>query len=398
MNWEERGAEKRAEPNMMEKAVAEGEGWFGAGAEGKAGPDEAMQRLYIYADGVRIAVVSKKLASNTLDTQWILSDHLGSSSVTADTSGGETSRTLYQAWGTIRSTTGTVPTDYGFTGQMAEGEVYYYKARWYDPRLGRFMQADSLVPAMQGTQGFDRYAYVNNNPVKYTDPSGNMLWEGDGGGNKKNLVDIIIAPLKENYSWKFAGKWNYHEAHEVKQASAQIAKKIDSMGGDGNKWITTYLSNVTFVKTSQNHSFQNPSYTDLLDAIGVTFPNSTITFSSTYKFDKPIVIHELGHAFDNYFGPKWNGGAAVFGNGLADQLYTYVGGVPSGIRCTGNIFNKINKSSLPANNYGWNSQADFFAQHFMYQFVEYPSPEIYSQTNVASWMETMLKITIDYIP
>ncbi|MEA5011859.1 MAG: RHS repeat-associated core domain-containing protein [Angelakisella sp.] len=124
-------------------------------------------------------MVSKKLASNTLDTQWILSDHIGSSSVTADASGGETSRTLYQAWGTIRSTTGTVPTDYGFTGQMAEGEIYYYKARWYDLRLGRFMQADSLVPSMQGIQGFDRYAYVNNNPVKYTDPSGNMLWEGE---------------------------------------------------------------------------------------------------------------------------------------------------------------------------------------------------------------------------
>ncbi|MBN1536942.1 MAG: RHS repeat-associated core domain-containing protein [Anaerolineales bacterium] len=48
--------------------------------------------------------------------------------------------------------------------------LYYYNARWYDPQLGRFAQADSIVP--QGVQGLDRYAYVNNNPVKYTDPSG----------------------------------------------------------------------------------------------------------------------------------------------------------------------------------------------------------------------------------
>ncbi len=46
----------------------------------------------------------------------------------------------------------------------------YYNARWYDPSLGRFAQADALVPG--GVQGYDRYAYVNNDPVRYTDPSG----------------------------------------------------------------------------------------------------------------------------------------------------------------------------------------------------------------------------------
>ena len=46
----------------------------------------------------------------------------------------------------------------------------FYNARWYDPALGRFAQADSIVPP--GVQGLDRYAYVNNNPMRYTDPSG----------------------------------------------------------------------------------------------------------------------------------------------------------------------------------------------------------------------------------
>lgn len=41
-----------------------------------------------------------------------------------------------------------------------------------DPHIGRFMQADTLVPGHQGTQGWDRYAYVNNNPVNGTDPTG----------------------------------------------------------------------------------------------------------------------------------------------------------------------------------------------------------------------------------
>jgi len=46
----------------------------------------------------------------------------------------------------------------------------FYNARYYDPALGRFAQADSLIPG--GAQGLDRYAYVTNNPIRYTDPSG----------------------------------------------------------------------------------------------------------------------------------------------------------------------------------------------------------------------------------
>ena len=46
----------------------------------------------------------------------------------------------------------------------------FYNARWYDPALGRFVQADTIVPG--GVQGLDRYAYVNNSPMNYADPSG----------------------------------------------------------------------------------------------------------------------------------------------------------------------------------------------------------------------------------
>jgi RHS repeat-associated protein len=48
-----------------------------------------------------------------------------------------------------------------------------YNARMYDPYLGRFTSADSIVPqAVQGVQAWDRYAYVNNNPVNHNDPTG----------------------------------------------------------------------------------------------------------------------------------------------------------------------------------------------------------------------------------
>jgi len=45
----------------------------------------------------------------------------------------------------------------------------------YDPALGRFIQPDSIIPDPGSAKGFDRYAYVNNNPVNFNDPSGSGL-------------------------------------------------------------------------------------------------------------------------------------------------------------------------------------------------------------------------------
>jgi hypothetical protein len=57
--------------------------------------------------------------------------------------------------------------------------LYDYNARWYDPRLGRFVQADSIVPGAGNPLAWDRYAYTLNNPVRYNDPSGYFAC-GDG--------------------------------------------------------------------------------------------------------------------------------------------------------------------------------------------------------------------------
>ena len=53
----------------------------------------------------------------------------------------------------------------------------YYNTRWYDPALGRFVQADSLIPQPGNPMAWDRYGYVMNNPVRYTDPSGHWACE-----------------------------------------------------------------------------------------------------------------------------------------------------------------------------------------------------------------------------
>jgi RHS repeat-associated protein len=75
-----------------------------------------------------------------------------------------------------------MPTDYQFTGQKKDGGtgLYYYGARYYDPVTGRFVSADTIVLSPGNPQALNRYSYVYNNPVKYTDPSGHMVGCGAG--------------------------------------------------------------------------------------------------------------------------------------------------------------------------------------------------------------------------
>jgi RHS repeat-associated protein len=125
-------------------------------------------RKYYYAGGRRVAMRE----NGTLN--WLLTDHLGSTAITAYSGGGKKAEIRYKAWGEDRYTSGTTPTTYRFTGQRLEESLglYYYRARWYDPALGRFVQPDTIVPDPANPQDLNRYAYVRNNPLLYTDPTG----------------------------------------------------------------------------------------------------------------------------------------------------------------------------------------------------------------------------------
>jgi RHS repeat-associated protein len=68
-----------------------------------------------------------------------------------------------------------LPTTYQYTDQRNKSAIglYDYGARFYDPALGRFVQADTVVPGVGIPMAWDRYAYVKNNPINLSDPSGN---------------------------------------------------------------------------------------------------------------------------------------------------------------------------------------------------------------------------------
>ena len=94
----------------------------------------STMKKYYYAGGERVAM---KVGSST--RYYLLGDHLGSTSVVANSSGAEYGRVLYKPWGEDRYTSGATPTTFRFTGQRAESYInlYWVGSRWYDAYLNR---------------------------------------------------------------------------------------------------------------------------------------------------------------------------------------------------------------------------------------------------------------------
>lgn len=80
----------------------------------------------------------------------------------------------FYPFGEVRAGTGIFDTERGFTGQIFDGGtgLGFYNARYYDSALGKFISPDSIVPNPANPAHFNRFAYVNNNPLRFTDPTG----------------------------------------------------------------------------------------------------------------------------------------------------------------------------------------------------------------------------------
>jgi RHS repeat-associated protein len=142
-------------------------------------------------------LVAERVVTTQTNLYILLSDHLGSTSITATSSGGLSSELRYMPWGGNRFTAGTTPTSFRYTGQREDSYInlYWYGSRWYDQSLGRFIQPDTIVPdAVQGVQAWDRFAYVNNSPTNKVDPSGHWGFNF----NLSSIVNSVITSVGMN--------------------------------------------------------------------------------------------------------------------------------------------------------------------------------------------------------
>lgn len=137
---------------------------------------------YIFAPNGLAAIYYK---TNTTSGQLLysLNDHLGSPILLTDASQTIVEKYSFDAWGRRRNSDNwsyvglTQPQflNRGFTlhEHIDEFNLINMNGRVYDPILGRFVQPDNFVQTPDNIQNFNRYSYVYNNPLSYTDPSGN---------------------------------------------------------------------------------------------------------------------------------------------------------------------------------------------------------------------------------
>jgi RHS repeat-associated protein len=252
---------------------------------------------YYYAGSQRIAMRSGTWDFNNPVTgtlNFLLGDHLGSTSLTTDAAGTIVSEIRYKAWGTVRYATEDVPTRYQYTGQYsyeAEFGLYFYNARWYDPVLSRFAQADSIIPG--GMQGLDRYAYVSNSPVNHTDPSGHKCvpveeCEGFKYGSGLSSIGIWKGAIKNKFGVTLSGQWTSTSARAMYYALTDV-----------NIMFRGTLKSLIGGTTLDYESQASGTYggTTRWDGSGITF-----RFDSSQTAPYHNVYHEVAHLINIRFG------------------------------------------------------------------------------------------------
>ncbi len=135
---------------------------------------------YLIVGGKMVGVRFER-SDLSVSTRYFVRDHLGSVAVLTDENGLVVERLSYDAWGKRRFPNGTddptgsitSQTSRGFTGQeeLADVGLVHLNGRVYDPLIGRMMTADPMVPDPTNGQAWNRYSYVINNPLSFTDPS-----------------------------------------------------------------------------------------------------------------------------------------------------------------------------------------------------------------------------------
>jgi RHS repeat-associated protein len=147
-------------------------------------------------------------------------------------------------------TSGTLPTQYQYTGQRNESPLglYYYGARWYDPYITQFSQPDPIIQDPYNPQDWNRYAYVRYNPINNNDPS----------GYKPCYFD-------ENYGCG----WTPSSLQVAKQDLAKYGVSIENGGASWNKdYATELLYTVMEMDYVLNNAFD--TYNSFIHNVGHT--------------------------------------------------------------------------------------------------------------------------------
>ena len=257
------------------------------------------RRLY-YLGG---DVLYKKQTSQPDSVFYLFTDHLGSVVLIVDQNGSEKFRATYDAWGNQTVTRNDIGFHRGYTGHemLPEFGLINMNGRLYDPQIGRFLSTDNYVQEPWNSQNFNRYSYCLNNPLKYTDPSGELAWfipviAGAVIGAALSGTTYTLSTWLSGNSWQPTAFWK----------SIGIGAFSGALGG-----VIGYTG--TLLNTAGNNVGFN-----ILGQVSNTVVTNTVFNENTGVNDM------LGIAFGSLIGsalPKYTpSGKSLFSNAIKETL------------------------------------------------------------------------------
>jgi RHS repeat-associated protein len=173
------------------------------------------------------------------DNQHVLVEAIGSTVALTDASGTVLSEYTYEPFGATRTTGAATQSTFDYAGREDDGtSLKYYRARYYNPRLHRFLSEDSGSAIRGGTTD---YAYASNSPLTYGDPlglltSGFQLNFSGGAGVGFGFTLAIVADTQGQIGFSFtggAGSYGGVGASGTFGAQFSTAKTTQDLRGSG---------------------------------------------------------------------------------------------------------------------------------------------------------------------
>ncbi len=253
--------------------------------------DPVVKTTYIYAGNL----VASKSTDKTEITYYV-QDHLGSNRKVVNGEAVEQENEFY-AFGETKSPDKSLDNDYKYNKkELDESELYYYGARYYNPELGRFTQADSLTGSLANPLSMNRYSYVENNPLTYIDPTGNE------DINAADATNTATNPIYKSQSTQSAiDRLLYDEsmAEECRTLAQNIIDPsilIQPTAEDQSKTVGDFLNGIGYKGTEIADPKVNAQY----------LPEENIIAIDTIKANPdnfvPSLAHEIGHAVQDAIG------------------------------------------------------------------------------------------------
>ena len=189
----------------------------------------ALIRRYVPGSRVDEVLAIYEGSSGSTNRTYLYADRLGSTVAAANDNGVLQSSYAYGPFGEPNSTSGV---SLRYTGRPLDPDtgLYYYRARWYSPNIGRFLSPDPTGIA----DGLHTYAYVANDPMNYTDPSGECALLGAaGGGLLEGGMQAFNRKDRAAYgrAWERLKNWDIRGAWS--EAGSQVGEVFESAAVGG---------------------------------------------------------------------------------------------------------------------------------------------------------------------